>query len=67
MRRVRNLLMLLVVAAAASWAYYTNVVAKPHAMDMSARVTGNSNPFPVVLAEVTRGPVRGTGRAAASS
>jgi RND family efflux transporter MFP subunit len=60
MRWVRNLLMLLVVAAAGSWAYYTNVVAKPHAMDMSARVTGNSNPFPVVLAEVTRGPVRGT-------
>jgi RND family efflux transporter MFP subunit len=60
MRLFRNLLAIVAVAAAGSWAYYTNVVAKPHAMDMSARMTGNSNPFPVVLAEVTQGPVRGT-------
>ncbi len=60
MRLFRNLMAILVVAAAGSWAYYTNVVAKPHAMDMSARMTGNSNPFPVVLAEVTQGPIRGT-------
>lgn len=60
MRLFRHLVAIFVVAAAGSWAYYTNVVAKPHAMDMSARMTGNSNPFPVVLAEVTQGPVRGT-------
>jgi multidrug efflux pump subunit AcrA (membrane-fusion protein) len=59
MRGVRNLLMLLVVAAAAGWAYYTNVAARPHAMDMSARVTGNGNPFPVTLATVEQGTVRG--------
>jgi multidrug efflux pump subunit AcrA (membrane-fusion protein) len=60
MRVLRNVVMLLVVAGAGSWAYYTNVVAKPHAMDMSARVTGNSNPFPVTFARVEQGSVRGT-------
>ncbi|MBP1779325.1 MAG: hypothetical protein H6Q86_5336 [candidate division NC10 bacterium] len=60
MKAVRNVLMLFVVAGAASWAYYTNVVAKPHAMDMSARVTGNANPFPVTFATVEQGALRGT-------
>jgi multidrug efflux pump subunit AcrA (membrane-fusion protein) len=60
MRLLQNLAALLVVAAAGSWAYYSNVVAKPHAMDMSARMTGNSNPFPVVLAAVAQGPIQGT-------
>jgi multidrug efflux pump subunit AcrA (membrane-fusion protein) len=60
MKAVRNVLMLFVVAGAASWAYYTNVVAKPHAMDMSARVTGSANPFPVTFATVEQGAVRGT-------
>ena len=57
---VRNVLALLVVVAAGSWAYYTNVVAKPHAMDMSARVTGAASAFPVTLATVEQGAVRGT-------
>ena len=57
---VRNVLALLVVVAAGSWAYYTNVVAKPHAMDMSARVTGAASAFPVTLATVEQGTVRGT-------
>jgi len=60
MKAVRNVLMLFVVAGAASWAYYTNVVAKPHAMYMSARVTGNANPFPVTFATVEQGALRGT-------
>lgn len=58
MRAVRNLLMLAVVATAATWAYYTNVVAKPPAMDMSARVTGSASAFPVTLVAVERGHLR---------
>ena len=56
---VRNVLALLVVVAAGSWAYYTNVVAS-RAMDMSARVTGAASAFPVTLATVEQGAVRGT-------
>lgn len=60
MRAIRNLIALLAVAAAGSWAYYTNVVAKPHSMDMSTRVTGAASAFPVTLATVEQGSVRGT-------
>jgi multidrug efflux pump subunit AcrA (membrane-fusion protein) len=52
--------MLLVVAGAAGWAYYTNVAAGKPAMDMSARVTGSASAFPVTLAVVERGTVRGS-------
>ncbi|MEI8188193.1 MAG: efflux RND transporter periplasmic adaptor subunit [candidate division NC10 bacterium] len=59
MRTVRILISLALVVAAGSWAYYTNVASVKPAMDMSARVTGSGSAFPVTLAAVERGPVRG--------
>ena len=59
MRTVRILISLALVVAAGSWAYYTNVASVKPAMDMSARVTGSGSAFPVTLAAVERGAVRG--------
>ncbi|MBI4536663.1 MAG: efflux RND transporter periplasmic adaptor subunit [candidate division NC10 bacterium] len=50
----------LMVLAAGVWAYHANVAASRPAMDMSARVTGAASAFPVSLAPVERGPIRGT-------
>ncbi len=50
---------LVVVAAAAAWAYYANVGTGP-AMDMNMRVTSGNTPFPVTPALVARGPIAGT-------
>ncbi len=60
MKIVRTLIALALVVAAGSWAYYTNVATGKPAMDMSARVTGAGAAFPVTLATVEQGPVRGT-------
>jgi HlyD family secretion protein len=55
-----KLVALAVVLAAAAWAWYANVSARP-AMDMSSmRVTSGATPFPVALAPVERGPMAGT-------
>jgi HlyD family secretion protein len=59
MRTVRIVISLVLVVAAGSWAYYTNVAASKPTMDMSARVTGSTSAFPVALAVVERGAVRG--------
>ncbi len=59
MKIVRTLIALALVAAAGGWAYYTNVASVKPAMDMSARVTGSASAFPVTVAAVERGPVRG--------
>lgn len=60
MKIVRTLIALALVTAAGGWAYYTNVATGKPAMDMSARVTGAGAAFPVTLATVEQGPVRGT-------
>lgn len=51
---------LVVVLAAGAWAYWANFGpgAGP-AMDMGMRVTSGATPFPVTLASVERGPVKG--------
>jgi multidrug efflux pump subunit AcrA (membrane-fusion protein) len=59
MKIVRTAVALALVIAAGTWAYYTNVASGKPAMDMSARVTGSGAAFPVTLAAVERGPVRG--------
>ncbi len=60
MKIVRTLIALALVVAAGTWAYYTNVASGKPAMDMSARVTGAASAFPVTLATVEQGAVRGT-------
>jgi multidrug efflux pump subunit AcrA (membrane-fusion protein) len=60
MKIVRTVVALALVVAAGGWAYYTNVASGKPAMDMSARVTGAGSAFPVTLATVEQGPVRGT-------
>jgi multidrug efflux pump subunit AcrA (membrane-fusion protein) len=60
MKTVRTLIALALVVAAGGWAYYTNVASGKPAMDMSARVTGAGSAFPVTLATVEEGSVRGT-------
>jgi multidrug efflux pump subunit AcrA (membrane-fusion protein) len=60
MKIVRTLIALALVVAAGGWAYYTNVASGKPAMDMSARVTGAGSAFPVTLATVEQGSVRGT-------
>lgn len=60
MKIVRILIALALVVAAGTWAYYTNVASGKPAMDMSARVTGAASAFPVTLATVEQGAVRGT-------
>lgn len=59
MRIVQTVIALALVIAAGTWAYYTNVASGKPAMDMSARVTGSGSAFPVTLAAVERGSVRG--------
>ena len=59
MKIVRTLIALALVVAAGSWAYYTNVASGKPAMDMSSRVTGAASAFPVTLATVEQGAVRG--------
>ena len=56
---VLKVAVLVVVAAAAAWAYYANVGTGP-AMDMTMRVTAGNTPFPVTPALVERGPIAGT-------
>ncbi len=52
---------LAVVLAAGVWAYWVNFgPGAKQAMDMSMRVTSGATPFPVTLAPVERGPVKGT-------
>lgn len=60
MKIVRTLIALALVTAAGGWAYYTNVATGKPAMDMNARVTGAGLAFPVTLATVEQGTVRGT-------
>jgi len=60
MKIVRTVIALALVIAAGTWAYYTNVASGKPAMDMSARVTGSGSAFPVTLAAVERGPMRGS-------
>jgi multidrug efflux pump subunit AcrA (membrane-fusion protein) len=56
-----KLVALALLAAAGAWAYVSNFGpgARP-AMNMDMRVTSGATPFPVTLARVERGPVRGT-------
>ena len=58
---VLKLVAVAVLVAAGAWAYWANFGpgAKP-AMDMNMRVTSGATPFPVTLAMVEQGPVRGT-------
>lgn len=51
---------LVLVLLAAGWAYWTNVKAARPAMDMNMRISAGASAFPVVLAPVERGAVRGT-------
>jgi len=60
MRIIRTVIVLALVAAAGTWAYYANMVSGKQAMDMSARVSGAASAFPVTLASVERGPVWGS-------
>jgi len=60
MRIIRTVIALVLVAAAGTWAYYANMVSGKQTMDMSARVSGAASAFPVTLASVERGPVRGS-------
>ncbi len=50
---------LVLVAAAAVWAYRANVGSSGSGMDMSMRITSGNTPFPVVLAAVEHGPIAG--------
>ncbi len=59
-RLVGRLIVVLVVVAAAAWAYYANFGAGRSAMDMSTRVSSGSTPFPVTLATAERGAITGT-------
>jgi multidrug efflux pump subunit AcrA (membrane-fusion protein) len=63
-KRIRSsilrILAVVLVVAAAAWAYYQNTsVARP-AMDMNARVSTGDSPFPVVLALAAREAMTGT-------
>jgi predicted ribosomally synthesized peptide with SipW-like signal peptide len=60
MKIVHTVIALALVVAAGTWAYFTNVASGKPAMDMSARVTGAASAFPVTLATVEQGTVRGT-------
>jgi RND family efflux transporter MFP subunit len=51
---------LVMIGAAAGWAYYANVVAGRPTMDMTMRVSPGSSAFPVTLAPVERRRVTGT-------
>ena len=50
---------LVVLAAAAAWAYYANVYSTKPAMDMTMRVSSGDAAFPVVTAPVERAAVSG--------
>ena len=50
---------LLLLAAAAGWAYYSNVYSTKPAMDMNMRVSSGDAAFPVAIAPVVRGPISG--------
>ena len=51
---------LALVVAAGAWAYWTNVKTARPTMDMNMRMSSGSNPFPVTLAPVESGPIKGT-------
>ena len=57
MMTLKKFAVLVVVLAAAVWAYYANVASGRATMDMNMRVTSGSTPFPVTLAPVERGPI----------
>jgi len=58
---VLRLVALAAVLAAGAWAYWANFgPGAKQAMDMGMRVTSGTTPFPVTVAPVERGPVRGT-------
>jgi multidrug efflux pump subunit AcrA (membrane-fusion protein) len=59
-RWMGRLIVVLVVVAAAAWAYYANFGPGQAAMDMSMRVTSGGTPFPVTLATAARGTITGT-------
>src|SRR5215831_10060067 len=59
MRALKKVVALVLVAAAAGWAYYANMRTGRSAMDMNMRVTSGSTPFPVALAPVERGTIAG--------
>jgi multidrug efflux pump subunit AcrA (membrane-fusion protein) len=50
---------LIVLAAAAAWAYYANVYTARPAMDMRVRMSTGDAAFPIVAAPVERAPVSG--------
>ena len=50
---------LVVLAAAAVWAYYANVYTAKPAMDMNMRVSAGDAAFPIVAAAVERAPISG--------
>lgn len=60
MMTLKKFAVLVVVVAAAVWAYYANVASGRATMDMNMRVTSGSTPFPVTLAPVERGPIAGS-------
>ena len=51
---------LIVLVAAAAWAYYANVYRAKPAMDMNMRVSAGETAFPIVSATAERGPISGT-------
>ncbi len=60
MKAMKHVIPILVVVAAAGWAYHANVAAGKIAMDMSAHVSSGSAAFPVTLATVERGKISGS-------
>src|SRR5512138_1156285 len=50
---------LVVLAAAAVWAYYANVYGAKPAMDMKMRVSAGETAFPIVSVPAERAPIRG--------
>jgi multidrug efflux pump subunit AcrA (membrane-fusion protein) len=63
-RRMRGswalrLLGVVLIAAAAGWAYYTNVTTAKPAMDMNMRISAGDTAFPVTVAPAERGAVSG--------
>ncbi len=63
-RRMRGswglrLLGVVLIAAAAGWAYYTNVKTAKPAMDMNMRIASGDTAFPVTVAPAERGAVSG--------
>ena len=58
--RLLGLLAIAALLAAGIWAYRANVASGRPAMDMNMRISAGETPFPVTLAAVERGAIRGT-------